>query len=205
MFDWLTDAVSGGIVGYLVVLAAAAGDVVIPIVPSETILITAGILAAKGTMSIWLVIPAAAAGAVLGDNISYWLGRRFGARIARRVFRSDEGRARLAWAQSAIHRRGIVLVIMGRFIPGGRTASTFAAGTLEMRYARFFAADVCAGLIWAVYAALLGYVGGATFEGSTWKPFASSIGVAVLLGLCIELWRRVQLRRGRDIFGDAVD
>lgn len=205
MFDWLTEAVTGSALGYLVVFAAAAGDVVLPVVPSETILITAGVLAGKGSMSIWLLVPAAAAGAFVGDNVCYWLGRRFGERVTRVVFRGDAGRERLDWARTAIQRHGAVLVVMGRFIPGGRTASTFAAGTLRMPVRRFMVADAGAALLWAVYASMLGYVGGATFKDSEWKPFAASIGVAVVIGLAIEAWRRVQKRRGKDIFGDALD
>lgn len=204
MFDWLTNAVSGNPVTYLVVFAAAAGDVLIPIVPSETILITAGVLAGRGALVPWFLIPAGAVGAIIGDNISYWLGRRFGDRLARRIFRGETGQERLAWAQSAIQRRGVVLVVLGRFIPGGRTASTFAAGTLRMPYRRFLLADVGAGLLWASYSVALGYWGGATFEDSSWKPLAASLGVALLLGLLIEVWRRLQLRRGRDIFGDPA-
>ena len=204
MFDWLKESVSGSAVSYLVVFLAAAGDVLVPIVPSETIVITAGVLAADDDLIIWLLVPAAAAGAILGDNACYWLGRRFGDRVSRRVFRGEKGKDRLEWAETAIQRRGAVLVVMGRFIPGGRTASTLAAGTLKMSWRRFIVADVGAGLLWATYSALLGYAGGRTFEESSWKPFAASLGVAALIGLGLEIWRRVQKRNGKDVLGDPL-
>src|SRR4051812_1826714 len=203
MFDWLKEAVSGSAVTYLVVFGAAMADVLIPLVPSETIVITAGVLAAGGDLSIWLLVPAAALGAIAGDNACYWLGRRFGDSVTKRVFRGEKGAQRLRWSQSAVRRHGAVLVIVGRFIPGGRTASTFACGTLEMRWRRFIVADVVAGLMWALYSALLGYVGGRTFEDSGWKPFAVSLGIAALVGVAIEVWRRIQKRAGNDILGDA--
>jgi membrane-associated protein len=202
VFTWLTDLVSDSAVTYLVAFAAAATDVLIPIVPSETIVITGGILAGKGQLELGFLIPVAAAGAILGDNICYWLGRRFGDRLAGRIFRGDKGRARIEWATKAVQRRGALLVLVGRFIPGGRTASTFAAGTLKMRWRRFFAADLAAGVLWALYSSLLGYVGGRTFEDSSWKPFVASIGAAVLIGLSIEVWRRLQRRGGKDFLGE---
>jgi membrane-associated protein len=204
VFDWLTQAVSGSAVTYLVVLAASGGDVVFPPVPSETIVIAAGVLAGRGDLIVWLVIPCAMVGAMLGDNLSYWLGRKVGDPLADRVFGSEKGRGRLEWAERAIRGHGTVLVIVGRFIPGGRTASTFAAGTLEMPWRRFILADVVACAIWATYATMLGYLGGKTFQGSTWKPLAVSLGLAVLIGLGIEVWRRVEKRRGKDILGDPL-
>ena len=194
MFDWLRESVSGNAASYLVVFIAAAADVLIPIVPSETIVITAGVLAAGGDLSIWLLVPSAALGAMVGDNICFWLGRRFGDRLTRRLFRGPKGAERLASAQSAIAHHGAVFVIVGRFIPGGRTASTFAAGTLHMSWPRFFVADAVAGILWALYSSLLGYAGGRTFEDSSWKPFAVSLGVAALVGLGIEVARRMRKR-----------
>jgi membrane protein DedA with SNARE-associated domain len=205
VFDWLTNAVSGSAVSYLVVGIAAGADVVFPLVPSETIVVTAGVLASGGALSVWLLIPAAALGAFAGDNLAYWLGRRIGDPISRRLFRGDKAAARLAWSERAIHRHGPVLVVVGRFIPGGRTASTFAAGTLEMDYARFVRADAVAVVLWATLSTLLGYFGGRTFEESSWKPFAVSLGLAATITAGAEGWRRIQRARGRDILGDPLD
>lgn len=202
MFDWLTDAVTVGPVAYLIVAVAAGGDVLFPLIPSETIVITAGVLAARGNLSIWLIVPLAAVGAFAGDNASYWLGRSAGQPLARRLFKGERSRGRLEWAEEAIRRHGPLLVVVGRFVPAGRTASTFAAGTLELRYARFALADAVAVTLWALYAAMLGYLGGSAFRGSLWKPLAVSLGAAALIALGMELWRRVQRRRGRDVLGD---
>src|SRR3954451_13343074 len=117
------DAVSGSPITYLVVLLASGADVLSPPVPSETIVVTSGIVAAKGGLSVFLLIPLAALGAFCGDNASYWLGRRIGDPIAARAFRSDSAKERLAWAERAIKGHGSILIVVGRFIPGGRTAS----------------------------------------------------------------------------------
>ncbi len=205
LFDWLTSHVSGSPITYLVVFAAAGGDVIFPLIPSETIVITAAVIAAQGGLHIWLIIPLAAIGAFLGDNVSYWLGRKVGDPVAERLFRSQTQQERLQWAERAVRRRGPVLILVGRFLPGGRTVSTFAAGTLETQYGRFAAADGLAASLWAVYASMLGYIGGASFKNTLWKPLAFSVGLALLIGVLIEAWRQVQKRRGRDIFGDQLN
>ncbi|HEU5063548.1 MAG TPA: DedA family protein [Solirubrobacterales bacterium] len=204
MFEWLTQEVSQSAVTYPVVAFAAAADVLFPLIPSETIVVTAGVLAAQGDLLIWLLVPAVALGAFLGDNLCYWLGRRIGEPIADRVFDDDKGQARLLWAEEALRRRGAILIGVGRFIPGGRTATTFAAGTLEMPYRQFLLADAFAAALWALYVSMLGYLGGETFKDSLWLPLATSFACAMLVGLGFETWRRIQERRGKDILGDEL-
>jgi membrane-associated protein len=205
VFEWLTSEVSNNPVTYLIVFGAAATDVLLPVIPSETIVLAASVLAGQGDLVIWLIVPAAAVGAFLGDNISYWLGRKVGDPVARRFFRGEKARARLAWAERAIEARGVFLIVIGRFIPGGRTATTFAAGTLEMAYRRFLVADGCAAVIWAVYISMLGYVGGASFEDNLWLPLLIAFGIATLVAAAAEGWRRLQRRRGKDLLGDELE
>jgi membrane protein DedA with SNARE-associated domain len=205
VFDWLTEAIQNGPIAYLVVLFASGGDVVFPPVPSETIVVTAGVFAAKGDLFLGFVIPLAATGAFIGDNLAYWLGRGIGDPVADRLFKGEKGRERLQWAERAIAKHGGTLIVLGRFIPGGRTASTFSAGTLEMDYRRFIVADVIAVCLWAVFATMLGFAGGSTFKDSHWKPLAASLAVATLIAVAIEVYRRVQRHRGRDILGDPIE
>ena len=94
---------------------------------------------------------------------------------------------------------------VGRFIPGGRTATTFAAGTLEMDYRRFLVADASAAVIWAVYISMLGYVGGASFEDNLWLPLLIAFAVATLVAAGAEGWRRFQRNRGKDLLGDEIE
>ena len=204
MLDSIAQLVSGHPVTYLVVMAVAATDVLFPILPAETVLITAAVLASHGDLSIWLLVPAAAVGGFAGDNASFGLGRRIGDPVARRLFRGERAQRRLAWAQGAIAGHGPVLIVVARFLPGGRSGTTFAAGTLEMRWPRFAAADAMAALAWAVYASMLGYLGGASFRHSLWKPLVLSLGVGVVLGVLAEGYRRLQRRRGRDLLGDEL-
>lgn len=204
MFDWLSHEVSNSAVTYPVVFFACAFDVLFPLIPSETIVITASVLAAQGELLIVGIVPLVALGAFLGDNLCYLLGRKVGDPVADRLFSGEKGQARLSWAERALCRRGAILIGVGRFIPGGRTATTFAAGTLEMPYRSFLAADALAAMLWAVYISMLGYLGGETFKESLWLPLATSLGCAMAVGLGFEAWRRIQKRRGKDILGDEL-
>lgn len=204
VFDWLSNEVSGSAITYLVVFFAAGADVFFPLIPSETIVITAGVLAAQGDLLIVALVPAVALGAFVGDNLCYLLGLKVGDPISKRFFRDEKSQARLRWAKHALRRRGAVLIGVGRFIPGGRTATTFAAGALRMPYRNFLVADACAALVWAVYISMLGYLGGATFEDDPWLSLAASFGCAMAIGLGFEIWRRVQERRGKDLLGDEL-
>jgi membrane-associated protein len=204
VFDWLTEEVSHSAITYPVVFLAAATDVLFPVIPSEGIVLTASVLAAQGDLLIFAIVPLVAIGAFLGDNLCYLLGRRVGDPVADRLFTGEKGKARLGWAEGALRRRGAILIGVGRFIPGGRTATTFAAGTLEMPYRNFAAADAFAACLWALYISMLGYLGGETFKDSIWIPLAGSLACAMAVGLGFEGWRRLQRRRGKDILGDEL-
>jgi membrane-associated protein len=193
LFQSLTDYVSGSPWTYGVLFGLAALDVIFPLVPSETSVILAGVIAATGDLILFAVILVAAAGAVLGDNTAYWIGRKAGPRLVDRFF-AGERRKRIDWAQTQVQERGGYLILVGRFIPGGRTAVTLACGLLKMRWRRFITFDVPAGLMWASYAALLGYFGGKAFEEQPWKGFLVAFVVALGITGAIEVYRWLRKR-----------
>jgi membrane-associated protein len=193
LFQSLTDYVSGSPWTYAVLFGLAALDVIFPLVPSETSVILAGVIASTGDLLLFAVILAAAGGAVLGDNTAYWIGRLAGERLVNRFF-SGERRKRVDWAEKQIAERGGYFILVGRFIPGGRTAVTLACGFLEMRWRRFISFDVAAGLMWASYAALLGYFGGKAFEEQPWKGFIVAFVVALAITGAIEAFRWLRKR-----------
>ena len=194
MFESLTDYVSGSLWTYPFLFGIAALDVIFPLVPSETSVILAGVLAGTGDLVLAAVIACAAAGAILGDNVSYLIGRTVGDRIVARFF-AGERRKRIDWAEEQIEERGPYLIVVGRFIPAGRTAITLAAGLLEMPWRRFIVFDVAAGIVWACYAALLGYVGGRTFEENPLKAFLIAFAVALAVTGAVEAFRWLRKRR----------
>jgi membrane protein DedA with SNARE-associated domain len=183
---------------YAVVFVLALLDAILPVVPSETSVITAGVVAAAGRLSLPLIVASAAVGAVAGDNVAYLIGWRFGEAATRRFFRGEKGRGRVAWARRQLRQRGGQLIIVGRFIPGGRTVVTLSAGMLRFRWQRFIAFDAAAALAWALYAALLGYLGGRAFEHAAWQGLLLALGVGFAVAGVVETVRWVlRRRRGR--------
>jgi membrane protein DedA with SNARE-associated domain len=162
---------------YAIVFVFALFDAIVPLVPSETAVITAGVVAGAGDLSLPLVIAVAAAGAFCGDNTAYLIGRRFGQRATDRFFSGERSRKRIQWANRQLEMRGGELIVVGRFIPGGRTAVTLTAGTLHYPWPRFAAFDAVAALFWALYASLLGYFGGRAFEHAAWKGLLLALGI----------------------------
>ena len=135
---------------YAILFVLAFLDAIIPIVPSETSVITAGVVASQGDLNLMLVVLFAAVGAIAGDNTAYFLGWRFGRRINDRFFTSEKAKRRVAWAHRQVEERGGELIVIARFIPGGRTAVKLSAGTLEYPWRKFILFDSIAGFVWAL-------------------------------------------------------
>ena len=168
-------------------------DAFVPVVPSEAAVITGGVVAAAGDLSLFVIIPLAAAGASLGDNTVYFIGHRFGSRVRDRFFGGEKAKKRIEWADRQLKERGGELIVVGRFIPGGRTAVSVSAGTLGYPWRRFFVFDLVAVILWASYAAFLGYFGGKTFE-SIWGLVIALLTAFTIAG-SIELVRWLLRRR----------
>lgn len=195
-FDRIADWVSGEWWAYPVIFTVAVVDAFFPLVPSETVVVIGGNLASSGDLSLPLVILAGAAGAVVGDNISFWIGTWVGERTVKRWFSSEKALKRLEWAEKTLDERGAYIIVIARFIPGGRTAVTFSAGYLPtFPWRRFIVYDIAAGLLWATYAALLGYFGGKTFEDHPVWGLLLALGIALTAGLLIEVVRHARKRR----------
>jgi membrane protein DedA with SNARE-associated domain len=174
---------------YVVILLFAVFDAILPIVPSETAVITAGVVASSGDLFLPIVIACAAAGAFTGDNIGYLIGRRYGTRIKARFFNSVQAKRRVAWAEHQLTERGGELIAAGRFIPGGRTAVTLSAGTLAYPWPRFATFDAIAAAVWALYGSLLGFFGGRAFEDSPLAGLLLAFGIALAVTATIEAVR----------------
>jgi membrane protein DedA with SNARE-associated domain len=191
---------------YAAIFAVAAIDAFFPLVPSETVVITGGVLAGAGDLSLLLVILCASTGAIVGDNISYGLGHWLGEHTVKRVFRGEKSHKGFEWAERQLEERGTYLIVVARFIPGGRTATTFSAGYIQtFPYRRFIAADVLAGFIWGTYAACLGYFGGKTFEQQPWKGLIVAFVVAVGIATTVEVVRHRRQKRRAAAGGDAPE
>ena len=142
---------------------------IIPILPSETAIITLGVATAGSTdPRIAILVALAALGAFLGRQPGVPDRARLGPFIDRRVFSGEKGARRKAWAEQALDRYGARLIIVCRFIPGARTAVTLICGLVGFRRRTFVIATAFAGVIWACYAFFIGRLGGQAFENRPW-------------------------------------
>jgi membrane-associated protein len=191
----LVDLLTGSLWTYPLLFAICAGDAVLPILPSETAMIVCGIQAARGELSLGWVIAIGAAGAFVGDNASYAGGRWLGQPAIARFFSGDRARERLDWAKRFLKERGSYVLIVARFIPGGRTATTFTSGVVHLRWLTRFAPYVfLAAILWALYGALLGYLGGRMFRDNPVLALLLAFGVAAAVGAAGEAVRRLRKR-----------
>ena len=183
-------------VAYLVLFGIVAGDAVFPAFPSESAAIFAGVLAAiEPEIALPAVLGVAAAGAFSGDSVSYALGRFGGRPAQRRFFDGPYARRAVRWSCDQLRRRGGLILVVARFVPGGRTGATFTSGLTTFPYRKFAAFTGLAAVLWALYAVLLGYFGGRIFHERPLLAFVVAFGLAGALALAAETVRRVVLPR----------
>ena len=130
--------------------------------PGETILVLAAIYAATDpNLNIWLVIAVAAFGAIIGDNIGYWLGSRYGyALLLRYGERIGMLEPRIKLGQYLFLRHGAKVVFLGRFVALLRILAAFLAGLNRMPWRAFLMANATGGLIWATAFGVGGFIFG---------------------------------------------
>ena len=147
--------------GYVALFVVVVlGNVGVPL-PEETVLALAGYLVWRGDMRLPVVLVVGVVSAVAGDNLGYWLGRRYGRnalpRYARWVLGHPE---RLKSMEAFVERRGPSAVFVARFVPGIRFMAGPLAGGLGMRFLPFFAANVLGALVYVPVAVAGGYLVG---------------------------------------------
>lgn len=188
----LSDLQPDSLLSYLVAILFPLLDAVAPIFPSETAVVALGV-ATAGSIDprLILLVVLAAAGAFIGDNLCFALGRYFGPWVTGRFFASERGVHRLAWAERTLQRFGARLIIICRFIPGGRTVVTFTCGAVGYPWHRFAGVSAISGAIWASYAFAIGRVGGRTFSDKPWLGLVVALGLAFAVSLFVEGVRRM--------------
>ncbi|HEY2219024.1 MAG TPA: DedA family protein [Gaiellaceae bacterium] len=167
--------------------------------PGETALITAGVLAAQGHYSIVSVIVVAAAGAIIGDNVGYWIGRKGGrALLERTPYIRDYFARVLPPSERFFNRHGAKAVFFGRFVSILRVTAAWLAGITHMPWWRFLFWNAAGGILWATAFGLVAYYAGrAVAEAINRYGLYAGIGLVVLIVLAIPVvhrWRKRMLR-----------
>jgi len=210
LIDSLTELVTDSPLTYVVIFGLAALDVILPILPAEATVTAAAVLAGQGTLNIAWVMLAAGLGAFVGDNVAYWIGRAAGRPLTERLLRGNV--EQLESVETQFRKRGGIFIIVGRFIPGGRTAVAIGAGVLHYPWLKFIAYDALAATIWAFQAALPGYIGGSLIQDRPWLAMLLGFVLSALLAAAIALGQRWWERRqaaddtdGEPRAGEAAD
>ncbi|GAA1629090.1 DedA family protein [Kribbella alba] len=179
----------------LILFLAAAIDAVFPVVPSEGLVVTAGMAAAAGHQNLLLVIVTAMVGSVIGECVCYLLGRGSGPALRRWLIRKDARQAMYERVSKALHTRGGLILMTVRYIPGARMVATLTAGATAYSFRKFLIFTIAGVTVAYTYVALLGYLGGDAFAHDSLKALAFSLGLAFGIGVVIETTRRIAGRR----------
>ena len=181
--------------GWIAVLLIVAGDGVFPLFPGESAIIFAAVAASQPDgPNLLSIIVAGAVGAMIGDNITYFIGRAGGERI-RRILARLAGKERMLAAEDMVQRRGSALVFAGRFLPGIRIAINLSCGAGELAYKRFFLFDALGAIVWSTQAALLGYVFGQQFADRPWIGLLIALAVAGVIAFGLAYQEKRSVRR----------
>ena len=181
--------------GYPLLFAIVTGESSGVPLPGETALITAAVLASRGKLQIELVIALAAAGAIVGDNIGYLIGRKGGRWLLQRPGRFQGEREQvLAIGEPFFERHGPKAVFLGRFVLGLRVWASWLAGATRMRWRSFLLWNALGGVCWATAVGLLAYELGHS-AGNALQTFGLFGLGAALLGIVAALLLRRRARR----------
>lgn len=141
------------------VIFIETGLIVMPFLPGDSLLFTAGLFAAKGQLDLMTLLGLLYFAAVLGDNCNYWIGRKIGLRFlslkikGRKIIKKKY----LDETEAFFEKNGPKAIIMARFVPFVRTFAPFAAGVGKMNYRKFFLFDLLGGFLWIFGLTLAGY------------------------------------------------
>lgn len=170
----------------LVVLFLVA---VVPLAPTEAVLIGAGVLAASGEVPLYLVVAVAAAGCLASDMINFTMGRRMGMRALDRVNKNAKARAMVVWTADQLASKGETILIAARFLPAGGIVGAMLAGALKWPLRRFVPVAAIGSAVWSLYPATMGYIGGQIID-EAWLAMLLSFGMAMLISVPIGMvWR----------------
>jgi len=153
-----------GYIGVFAIIFAESGLFFGFFLPGDSLLLTAGLLASRGLMNIWLLLIIVPLAAIIGDNVGYWFGKKTGPRIFNRENSRFFKQKNLLAAKAFYDKHGGKTLVLARFVPFIRTFVPIVAGAVEMEYRTFFTWNVLGGILWGVGVTLAGYLLGVFFK-----------------------------------------
>lgn len=161
--DHLVELVANyGIFIYIIlflILFAETGLVIAPFLPGDSLLFAAGALAASGNMNVWILILVCIAGAILGNQVNYMIGKYIGPRVYSQNFKWIR-KQHIDKTHQFYEKHGGKALIIGRFLPFIRTFVPFIAGVGNMEVGKFTFYNIVGALVWVIPIVMVGYLFG---------------------------------------------
>lgn len=201
MTDFLM-AAAGQPWAYAVVVLFCLLDGFFPPIPSETVVVAVAALAVgHGPAILGLLVVAAAAGAFLGDNIAYLMGRRMGISRFAWMRRPLMQRA-FSKAGRELEQRAVSMILVARFLPVARVAVNLTAGATGYPQRKFMTVSALSATLWAIYSVAIGAVAGTWLREHPLLGLVTAMVAAGLLGILIE--KIMGTFRARRIKGESA-
>lgn len=187
-----------GLIGLIVIVFAETGLLIGFFLPGDSLLITAGLFAARGDFDIVTLNLTLIAAAIIGDATGYWIGRRTGQALYSRPDSLLFRREHLRITHEYYERHGGKTIVIARFIPIVRTFAPVVAGVAEMGYRNFAVYNVAGGILWVTSMTLGGYL-----LGSLIPDIESRIHIVVAVVIFLSLlppgiaWLRAVIAKRR--------
>ncbi|WP_433080944.1 DedA family protein [Dactylosporangium sp. CA-052675] len=179
---------------YLVIFVLLVLDCLIPAVPAETSVIAGGALAASGHLHPAAVLLCSITAVFAGDVLMHEVARRGGRRLVERLLRGERSWKAVGWVSRLLDRHGGAIVAGGRFVPLGRTTVALVSGYAQFPRRRLLPALAAGAVLWSVYIAGLGYLGGNVFTGNPLAAAGLGIALSFTVTGVTTLVRRLRLR-----------
>ena len=197
MIDWqeLARSLASSPWLYVILICVSLLDSFLPLIPSEPVIIVAGVYAATGQTNLAAVIMATAAGAFLGDLVPYGIGRTLNKGLMKRLPPGSKRRRTHDWLAAELARRGGFVLVSTRFIPVGRYLATLTTGMVGYPFATYVFFTGIAAIAWSSYTVLSGYVGGVLFQDNPLLGVAVGVGLALVVTMAVEVVRHVRRRK----------
>ncbi len=157
LFDLTSFIKTVGYIGVGGVVFAESGLLIGAVLPGDSLLFTAGFLASQGYLHIVPLIIVTFVTAVLGDNVGYWLGRRFGPSVFSREDSFFLNKGHIDRANEFYAKHGPRAIILARFVPVARTLAPILAGVGAMKWSTFVIYNIVGGVVWAIGLPLAGF------------------------------------------------
>ena len=190
-----------GYLGIFLIVCADSGVLLGLVLPGDSLLFTAGLLASQGHLNLWILMIVASLGAIIGDSVGYAFGKRVGPRFFSREDAWFFTKHHLDRARHFYERHGGKTIVLARFLHLVRTLAPMIAGAADMHSGTFLLYKIVGGLFWAISVSALGYWLGNTIPNIDHYllPILGIIGLLALSPTLVRLLRSgVKQRRVRE-------